>query len=123
MLAAELGRGARPSGVLALGSHLLSVYRKPIVCGVSSLGIDHTSILGDTIEKIAWQKGGIFKVETMGVCGERGSLTALSGLVLVQQDQFCPHLGSETPLVQEAGPKPEGTGQPGGVGAHLRGKL
>ncbi|XP_078502786.1 folylpolyglutamate synthase, mitochondrial isoform X3 [Lissotriton helveticus] len=36
-------------------------YRKPIVCGISSLGIDHTSILGDTIEKIAWQKGGIFK--------------------------------------------------------------
>lgn len=32
------------------------------MCGVSSLGIDHTSILGDTIEKIAWQKGGIFKV-------------------------------------------------------------
>ena len=36
--------------------------RKPWVCGVSSLGIDHTQILGDTIEKIAWQKGGIFKV-------------------------------------------------------------
>lgn len=33
-----------------------------MVCGVSSLGIDHTSILGDTMEKIAWQKGGIFKV-------------------------------------------------------------
>lgn len=36
--------------------------RKPVVCGVSSLGIDHTSLLGDTVEKIAWQKGGIFKV-------------------------------------------------------------
>ncbi|KAM4663762.1 folylpolyglutamate synthase, mitochondrial isoform 2-T2 [Discoglossus pictus] len=38
-----------------------NIIRKPIVCGVSSLGIDHTSILGDTIEKIAWQKAGIFK--------------------------------------------------------------
>uniref|UniRef100_A0A3B3QEZ6 Folylpolyglutamate synthase n=1 Tax=Paramormyrops kingsleyae TaxID=1676925 RepID=A0A3B3QEZ6_9TELE len=38
-----------------------NIIRKPWVCGVSSLGIDHTSILGDTIEKIAWQKGGIFK--------------------------------------------------------------
>ncbi|XP_053138148.1 folylpolyglutamate synthase, mitochondrial isoform X2 [Hemicordylus capensis] len=38
-----------------------NIIRKPVVCGVSSLGIDHTSILGDTIEKIAWQKGGIFK--------------------------------------------------------------
>lgn len=29
---------------------------------MSALGIDHTSLLGDTVEKIAWQKGGIFKV-------------------------------------------------------------
>ncbi|XP_052523310.1 folylpolyglutamate synthase, mitochondrial isoform X2 [Tympanuchus pallidicinctus] len=38
-----------------------NIVRTPVVCGVSSLGIDHTSILGDTVEKIAWQKGGIFK--------------------------------------------------------------
>ncbi|NWI86153.1 FOLC protein, partial [Pitta sordida] len=38
-----------------------NIIRTPVVCGVSSLGIDHTSILGDTLEKIAWQKGGIFK--------------------------------------------------------------
>ncbi|NXG53477.1 FOLC protein, partial [Psilopogon haemacephalus] len=38
-----------------------NIIRSPVVCGVSSLGIDHTSILGDTMEKIAWQKGGIFK--------------------------------------------------------------
>ncbi|XP_028664953.1 folylpolyglutamate synthase, mitochondrial isoform X1 [Erpetoichthys calabaricus] len=39
-----------------------NIIKTPWVCGVSSLGIDHTSILGDTIEKIAWQKGGIFKL-------------------------------------------------------------
>lgn len=38
-----------------------NIIRHPVVCGVSSLGIDHVSILGDTMEKIAWQKGGIFK--------------------------------------------------------------
>ncbi|GLD51860.1 folylpolyglutamate synthase, mitochondrial isoform X1 [Lates japonicus] len=38
-----------------------NITRQPWVCGISSLGIDHTQILGDTIEKIAWQKGGIFK--------------------------------------------------------------
>ncbi|XP_051537101.1 folylpolyglutamate synthase, mitochondrial-like isoform X2 [Myxocyprinus asiaticus] len=38
-----------------------NIIRSPWVCGISSLGIDHTSLLGDTIEKIAWQKGGIFK--------------------------------------------------------------
>lgn len=41
---------------------VLMLCRRPWVCGISSLGIDHTQILGDTIEKIAWQKGGIFKV-------------------------------------------------------------
>lgn len=45
-------------------------HRKPVVCGVSSLGLDHTSLLGDTVEKIAWQKGGIFKVTRQPWGGE-----------------------------------------------------
>jgi len=51
-----------PPVVLDSPSRSLWLLRRPWVCGVSSLGIDHTQILGDTIEKIAWQKGGIFKV-------------------------------------------------------------
>ena len=35
--------------------------RNPVVCGITSLGYDHMSNLGDTLEKIAWQKGGICK--------------------------------------------------------------
>jgi folylpolyglutamate synthase len=35
---------------------------KPVVTGITSLGLDHTIILGDTLDKIAWQKGGIYKV-------------------------------------------------------------
>ncbi|CAB4374728.1 unnamed protein product [Rhizophagus irregularis] len=38
-----------------------NIIEKPIVCGVASLGIDHQTTLGDTIEAIAWHKGGIFK--------------------------------------------------------------
>ncbi|XP_067087526.1 folylpolyglutamate synthase, mitochondrial-like, partial [Osmerus mordax] len=38
-----------------------NIIRRPWVCGITSLGIDHTSILGDTLEEIAWQKAGIFK--------------------------------------------------------------
>ncbi|CAG2100683.1 unnamed protein product [Medioppia subpectinata] len=38
-----------------------NVVPKPIVTGVSSLGLDHCSLLGATIEQIAWQKSGIFK--------------------------------------------------------------
>ncbi len=33
----------------------------PVVCGITSLGLDHVELLGDTLEKIAWQKGGICK--------------------------------------------------------------
>lgn len=35
--------------------------RKPVVCGVTTLDFDHTSVLGKTIESIAWQKAGIMK--------------------------------------------------------------
>lgn len=44
-----------------------NVIRKPAVCGVTSLGLDHTSILGTSIEKIAWNKAGIFKVHVFVV--------------------------------------------------------
>uniref|UniRef100_A0A8C5KT01 Folylpolyglutamate synthase n=1 Tax=Jaculus jaculus TaxID=51337 RepID=A0A8C5KT01_JACJA len=50
-----------------------NIIRKPVVCGVSSLGIDHTSLLGDTMEKIAWQKGGIFKPLSLSLaCPQHG---------------------------------------------------
>ncbi|XP_072015626.1 folylpolyglutamate synthase, mitochondrial-like isoform X2 [Amphiura filiformis] len=38
-----------------------NIHRCPTVVGISSLGIDHTSLLGDTIKEIAWQKAGICK--------------------------------------------------------------
>jgi len=33
----------------------------PIVSIITSIGLEHTAILGDTLEKIAWEKGGIVK--------------------------------------------------------------
>src|SRR5699024_318688 len=35
--------------------------QNPIVTGVTALGLDHTALLGNTIEEIALQKAGIFK--------------------------------------------------------------
>ena len=32
-----------------------------VVCGVTLLDLDHTRVLGDTLEQIAWEKGGIFQ--------------------------------------------------------------
>lgn len=34
----------------------------PQVCGISSIGYDHMDLLGDTLEKIAFEKAGIMKV-------------------------------------------------------------
>lgn len=33
------------------------------ICGVTLLDFDHTRILGNTLERIAWEKGGIFAVD------------------------------------------------------------
>ena len=38
-----------------------NIIVKPTVTGISNLGIDHTAMLGNTIEEIAWHKGGIMK--------------------------------------------------------------
>ncbi|EJD53691.1 tetrahydrofolylpolyglutamate synthase [Auricularia subglabra TFB-10046 SS5] len=38
-----------------------NIVPKPVVTGVSSLGIDHVNVLGHTIGEIAAQKGGIYK--------------------------------------------------------------
>ncbi|KAM0260812.1 hypothetical protein ACHAQJ_002579 [Trichoderma viride] len=38
-----------------------NLVAKPVASGISTLGIDHVAILGDTVEKIAWHKAGIMK--------------------------------------------------------------
>ncbi|WBW71678.1 folylpolyglutamate synthase Met7 [Schizosaccharomyces osmophilus] len=38
-----------------------NLIEKPIVTAVTSLGLDHTALLGNTISEIAWQKAGIYK--------------------------------------------------------------
>uniref|UniRef100_A0A0N4Z4S3 Folylpolyglutamate synthase n=1 Tax=Parastrongyloides trichosuri TaxID=131310 RepID=A0A0N4Z4S3_PARTI len=38
-----------------------NIIEKPTVCGITTLDYDHTHLLGETIQEIAWQKGGIMK--------------------------------------------------------------
>lgn len=38
-----------------------NIIEKPTVTAVTSLGIDHTAMLGSTLPEIAWHKAGIFK--------------------------------------------------------------
>ena len=49
----ECGIGGEPDST--------NIIEKPTVTGITSLGIDHTAVLGNTIEEIAWHKGGIMK--------------------------------------------------------------
>ena len=36
----------------------------PVATGITHLGLGHVSLLGETIDKIAWHKSGIFKVRS-----------------------------------------------------------
>ena len=50
----------------------------PLVCGISEISFDHTSILGATLPKIAREKGGIFKQgisAALGVMPQRARQT------------------------------------------------
>ncbi|KAF9782920.1 FolC bifunctional protein [Thelephora terrestris] len=38
-----------------------NIVPKPVVTGITALGLDHVSVLGKTIGEIAWQKAGIYK--------------------------------------------------------------
>ncbi|CAL7947848.1 unnamed protein product [Xylocopa violacea] len=42
-----------------------NIVRKPACIGITSLRLEHTALLGDTLEDIAYQKSGIFKPETI----------------------------------------------------------
>ncbi|XP_007471802.1 PREDICTED: folylpolyglutamate synthase, mitochondrial isoform X1 [Lipotes vexillifer] len=81
-----------------------NIVKKPVVCGVSSLGIDHTGLLGDTMEKIAWQKGGIFKcgVPAFTVLQPDGPLAVLRDRA---QQISCPlYLCPPLEALEEGGP-------------------
>lgn len=38
-----------------------NIHSKTPTVGITSLGLEHTKLLGDTLEEIAWQKAGIIK--------------------------------------------------------------
>ncbi|VEU24044.1 DEKNAAC105130 [Brettanomyces naardenensis] len=38
-----------------------NIIEHPTACGIATLGLDHTQVLGNTLESIAWNKSGIFK--------------------------------------------------------------
>lgn len=71
---------------------------KPVLSVITSIGLDHTQFLGDTIEQIAWEKAGIIKQGTAAVYFDRkDSATAVivdyaekmgAKLYLVEKKQY-----------------------------------
>ncbi|OWT41014.1 folylpolyglutamate synthase [Cryptococcus neoformans Bt1] len=51
-----------------------NIVPKPVVTGITSLGLDHTALLGNTIEEIAQNKAGIYKkgVPALSVVQDKG---------------------------------------------------
>ena len=49
-----------------------NIVTHPVVTGVTPLGLDHTAILGSTIEEIALQKAGIFKEGAPALSTQQG---------------------------------------------------
>lgn len=50
-----------------------NIIPKPACTGVTSLGIDHITVLGNTLESIAWHKGGIYKKGVVALTVEQPS--------------------------------------------------
>ncbi|KUJ23915.1 FolC bifunctional protein [Mollisia scopiformis] len=89
-----------------------NIIKRPSVTGISSLGIDHTFHLGNTIESIAWHKSGIFKGSTpaytvqqpwpaMAVLSERAYQRRARGF----------HCVDENPSLKDVKIKPDATFQ------------
>ncbi|ESZ96886.1 tetrahydrofolylpolyglutamate synthase [Sclerotinia borealis F-4128] len=59
-----------------------NIFRQPSVCAITSLGLEHTDILGSTIEEIAWAKGGIMKagIPVFTAPQEPGAMAVLEDL-------------------------------------------
>lgn len=90
---------------VGVGGHYDStnIIEKPTATGISALGIDHTFMLGLTIDLITWNKTGIFKKgvpafvlkqteypELMKVIEERAAERQVLELVVVDADQLLP---------------------------------
>lgn len=58
----------------------------PLVSVITSIGLDHTDILGDTIEKIAVEKGGIIKLNKPVVMGNL-SMEARSAIQKIAEEK------------------------------------
>ncbi|KAK7487409.1 hypothetical protein BaRGS_00021371 [Batillaria attramentaria] len=83
-----------------------NVVQRPVVCGVTSLDLDHTNLLGNTLDKIAWQKAGIFKSGVPAITVPQSTDSVRDVMLKRAKEKGCP-LYVAQPLAS--------TGLPGGL--------
>ncbi len=66
-----------------------NVIEDPVCCAITSIGLDHTAILGDTVEQIAGEKAGILKPNVPVVCGAGLSAEALGVIYQKAAEKGC----------------------------------
>ncbi len=67
-----------------------NVIENPLVCAITSIGLDHTEILGNTLEEIALQKAGIIKKAVPVVLGSSIDGKALDAILRVAERKKSP---------------------------------
>ncbi|PVH22730.1 hypothetical protein CXQ85_005412 [Candidozyma haemuli] len=65
-----------------------NIIQNPTVAGVTSLGIDHTFMLGNTIDSIAWNKAGIFKKNCPAIVSEQSEFPESIDIVKKAADEI-----------------------------------
>ncbi|MBQ7095475.1 MAG: bifunctional folylpolyglutamate synthase/dihydrofolate synthase [Clostridia bacterium] len=82
LLVMETGMGGRYDAT--------NIIQKPLASVICSISLDHTAILGDTIEKIAYEKSGIIKEGCPIIAYQRNPETALAVIERCAQEQGAP---------------------------------
>nr|CAH8822037.1 unnamed protein product [Trichobilharzia regenti] len=67
-----------------------NIFKQPYVTVVTSLALEHTDILGDSIGEIAWRKAGIFKHGSSAVVSHDQSEEAMNIFVKEAEQVGCP---------------------------------
>ena len=57
-----------------------NVIQHPALSIITSIGLEHTRILGDTIEQIALEKGGIMKKDSPALVGKNCPLEVFTNM-------------------------------------------
>ena len=82
-----------------------NVIDRPLAAAITSIGLDHTQILGDTVEKIAFEKAGIVKPNGSVVMGrmERAARDVIADVCLKRSAKLIETQGASLEGLQQEG--------------------